>query len=386
VSAASLRVLASVVFTLLVYALIGLNFATLPHFVRDRLHFGPIVAGTAISLQFLATFASRAAAGRFSDTAGPRRAVLAGWAMAALSGAALALPSPLAAHRWAALGVLGLSRLLLGVAESFVGTATITWAIARCGDGLITRIISWNGIMSYGGMALGAPLGVAIAARAGIPGLGAVTLATALGGFALAFARPAVMAARGPTLSLASVLRRVFPLGASLALASTGFGTIAAFVALYYAARGWHGAAFALAAFGACFAGLRTILDSVLERAGALRLAAVALTVEAAALAVLALAPTPLVATLAACVVGIGFSPIFPALGVMAVSRVPASSRGAALGVFNLFFDGALFAIGPAAGAVAAVHGYPGVFLAAGGTVAAAAVLVSVLAWRGRGT
>ena len=39
----------------------------------------------------------------------------------------------------------------------------------------------------------------------------------------------------------ASVFMRVLPHGVGLALGAAGFGAIATFIALYYAARGWRG-------------------------------------------------------------------------------------------------------------------------------------------------
>ena len=74
-----------------------------------------------------------------------------------------------------------------------------------------------------------------------------------------------------------------------------------------------------------------------------------------------------------AALTGFGFSLVFPALGVEAVRRVPMHNRGTALGVFTGFSDVSFFLVGPIAGAVIGVWGYPSAFL-----FALASVLVSL--------
>lgn len=67
-----------------------------------------------------------------------------------------------------------------------------------------------------------------------------------------------------------------------------------------------------------------------------------------------------------------------PALALLAVSRAPASERGAALGTFSAFIDLA-FGLGPIAmGAVAASTTTPIAFLSAAGVALAGALIL----WR----
>ena len=164
--------LSTLVFTFILYLLIGMLFATLPPFVQGRLGYSAVMAGAAISLQYVTTFISRPAAGRTADRRGPKSAVTRGFALCALSmvcllGSALLAPTP---ER--SLAVLGSSRLLLGIAESYAGTGTIAWGVSRLGAAQMGRVLSWNGMLSYGGMALGAPLGVATVSASGEVGLG----------------------------------------------------------------------------------------------------------------------------------------------------------------------------------------------------------------------
>jgi predicted MFS family arabinose efflux permease len=69
---------------------------------------------------------------------------------------------------------------------------------------------------------------------------------------------------------------------------------------------------------------------------------------------------------------GVGFSLIFPALGVEAANAFPASVRGSVLGLYSAFVDFSLFLTGPAAGLVISNYGYSAVFLGAAGAVALA--------------
>jgi predicted MFS family arabinose efflux permease len=80
-----------------------------------------------------------------------------------------------------------------------------------------------------------------------------------------------------------------------------------------------------------------------------------------------------------AALTGFGHSLVFPALGVEAVWRVSAESRGTALSVYTVFADLSFFMVGPVAGAVIGAFGYRSVFLFALicvlGSLAIAAVL-----------
>jgi MFS family permease len=78
---------------------------------------------------------------------------------------------------------------------------------------------------------------------------------------------------------------------------------------------------------------------------------------------------------------GLGFSLVFPALGVEAAKAFPASVRGAVLGIYTAFVDLSLFLAGPLAGAVIKSHGYRAAFVGTAGSVLLAIVLVGGLAF-----
>ncbi|MBN3820670.1 MFS transporter, partial [Paraburkholderia sp. Se-20369] len=269
--AVTLQIISVVCFTFICYLTIGLPLAVLPGFVHDDLGFSAIVAGGAISVQYLATLASRPLAGRFADTLGPKRTVMRGLIGCGVSGVLLLLALLLAHWPAASLVLLVASRLLLGLGESLCGTGAILWGIGRVGITHNAKVISWNGIATYGALALGAPVGVAIAHALNPALIGVIVIALAALGFYLARLIDAVPLVHGERMSYASVFARVLPHGIGLALGSAGFGSIATFVTLYYAARHWPNAALSLTVFGALFIGARLLFANAIKSHGGFR-------------------------------------------------------------------------------------------------------------------
>mgnify|MGYP001553733343 FL=1 len=373
--AATVQIVPIVFFTFICYLIIGLPLPVLPGFVQGELGLGAVLAGAAVSVQYAATLFSRAQAGRFSDTLGPKRSVLIGLAACGASGALLI--AAVACRAWPAVSlcVLVASRFALGFGESCVGTGAILWGIGRVGATHNARVISWNGIATYGALAIGAPVGATLAHALGPWALGVATIALAALGYGLAQRRQAVPIVHGERMGYASVFARVLPHGVGLALGTAGFGSIATFIALYYAARGWSHAALALTLFGSCFVGARLLFANAIRTYGGFRVALVSFALECAGLLTLWLASASSAALVGAAVTGFGFALVFPSLGIEAVELVPPASRGAALAAYSVFFDLSLGIMGPLAGYVAGAFGYPSVFLVAAIAAAAAAVL-----------
>ncbi|MGE8636741.1 MAG: MFS transporter, partial [Achromobacter piechaudii] len=278
------RIVAIAFFTFICYLAIGLPLAVLPGYVHDKLGYGTVLAGLAISVQYVATLLSRSHAGRMADTVGPKQTVVIGMAACAASGVFLLLAYAFERSAWLSLSAIIVSRLALGFGESWVGTGSATWAIARVGPLHTARVISWNGICTYGGLALGAPLGVTLEREWSMGALGGAVLLLGLAGLGLAVSRAAVAIVGGHRMAFKSVVLRVFPHGMALGLGSVGFGTLAAFVALYYTSMSWEGAAHALSAFGCAFIGVRLLFAGTITRFGGFRVAQVSFLVEAAGL------------------------------------------------------------------------------------------------------
>ncbi|WP_236202162.1 MFS transporter [Pseudomonas pseudonitroreducens] len=364
-SSTTLQVVSVVLFTFIAYLTIGIPLAVLPGYVHSDLGFGSVMAGLVISIQYLATLLTRPYAGKVIDTLGPKRAVLYGMLGCAGSGALMLGSWATQGLPWVSLGLLMVARLVLGTSESLVGSASIAWGIDRVGAANTAKVISWNGIASYGALAIGAPLGVQMVGQLGLASLGASVVLLAALGFALAWPKRAAALVHGERMPFHHVLGRVFPHGMGLALGGIGFGTIATFITLYYASLGWKDAVYCLSAFGGCFIGARLLFANVINRHGGFRVAIACLSVESLGLLLLWSAPTPWIALAGAALTGFGFSLVFPALGVEAVGLVPASNRGAALGAYSLFIDVSLGVTGPLMGAVASGFGFGSIFLCA---------------------
>jgi MFS family permease len=377
--AVTARILSAVVFSFVCYLCIGIPLAVLPGFAHLDLGYSTIVAGLAVSAQYLATLLSRPHAGRMADAMGPKRTVVAGLIVLAISGLFLALAALVPKIPVLSLTLILLSRLGLGFAESWVSTGSITWGIGGIGGEHTARVISWNGIATYGGIALGAPLGVTLARDHGFISLGILTFALSLVALPMALAKARVAPSHGERLPFKSVLSRVMPYGAGLALASIGFGSLSTFVALYYASRGWADAALSLSIFGGCFIGIRLVFGNAIDRFGGYRVAIVSLFVECLGLLLLWQGTSPHAALAGAALTGAGFALIFPALGVEAVGRVSTHNRGAALGAYSVFLDVALGLTGPIGGWVAGLYDYPAIFLLAGFAALAAMLLATSL-------
>lgn len=378
------RILAVVAFNFIAYLAVGLPLAVVPGFVHGDLGYSAVLAGLAVSIQYLATLLSRPWAGTLCDTQGPKRSVLTGLALCTGSGVLTLIAALFAGSHWLGLTWLLAARLMLGAGESLVTTGTIAWGISSAGARHTAKVISWNGITTYGALAVGAPVGVVLAGFGGLGTIGVVTAVIAGVALLLACRRPPVPILKGERLPFRRVFRAMTPFGLCLALGSVGFGVITAFITLYYASHGWDHAALALTALGTCFVLTRLVMADAIGRFGGYPVALASFAVEAAGLAIIWMAHAPWQALAGAAVVGFGFSLVFPALGMEAVKRVPATNRGSALGAYALFLDFALGLTGPVAGLIAKHGGYPAVYLFAALSALAALGLSQVLAVRYR--
>jgi MFS family permease len=359
------RVLGIVVFNFVAYFCVGLPLAVVPVYVHDTLGRGTVLAGLAVSLQYVATLLSRTVAGRVCDLRGPRTSVLLGFAACVAAGVSTLATAAAVAWPLASLALLFVGRLLLGCGESLVTTGTITWGIGATGAQHTGRVISWNGVTTYGALAVAAPIGVWMVERWGFVSIGALTTLLAAAALIGVVLRRGVATVPGERIPARQVLRRMLPFGVCLGLGSIGFGAITAFIALYYGDRHWPDAALAVTMLGATFVLTRLALPDAITRFGGYRVAVASLSVEALGLLIVWLAPSPLWAAVGAAVTGAGFALVFPSLGMEAVRRVSESNRGTALGIYSLFLDMALAVTGPLAGILALQADYGAIYLAA---------------------
>jgi MFS family permease len=376
INSLTLRIVRTSLFIFLCYLIIGSLLAALPRFVHLHLGFSTFWAGVAVSSQYVATLLSRPKVGRMTDVLGPRTVVLLGQLACFLSGLLLLLAVTLEDKPIFCFGALLMSRVALGCGESGVATGSTTWGLARVKSDYAAQVISWSGIASYGGMSVGAPLGIWLENTYGLIAISIAVTGISLLNCAIALPLLGVPILRSEHLPFQEVLRKVFLDGLGLSLGTIGFGTIASFTTLYYASRHWDAPALAMTLFGVCFIATRLIFADTINRWGGLRVAMVSFVVESLGLMVLWSATSPDMARAGAALSGCGFALVFPALGVEAVKAVAESDRGSALGVYTAFLDLALAITGPVAGFIIGNWGYPAIFLYGSATSACAFVLI----------
>lgn len=177
---------------------------------------------------------------------------------------------------------------------------------------------------------------------------------------------------------------RIWAHGLGLAMGTVGFCVIATFITLYYADKGWSGAAFSLTLFSCAFVGIRLIFSNVINRHGGLKVTLASFLVEIVGLLLIWQAGEPWMVQTGALLAGAGFSLVFPALGVEAVKQVPPQNQGTALGTYSAFLDLALGINGPLAGLLIGQAGVPSIYLAAALLVALGVLLTLRLLQRSR--
>lgn len=379
------RIFPVLIFNLALYLAIGLPMGAIPIFVSHELGFGAILAGFAVSLQYIATFASRPSAGRRIDRHGPRASVLRSMLVAGLSGALLCTADIYGHSPWLALAMLAFSRLALGTAESFGATGVTVWNIHRLGPVNTPFAISWNGICSYGGIAIGAAVGLLLyrlpGGFGGLTTIGLVSMLMSLACWCLCKTYAAIHPERDVHSSPASfvdVFKRVLPFGNVLITGSVGFSAVWSFTALVFAANEWHGTPIALLLFGLFFIGVRVFCADQINRRGEFTVTFVSLVVKAAGMALMLVFYSPVAAMIGTALCGAGFSLIFPALGTLAVKRAGAANRAMAIGSFALFQDLGIGLSSPLLGAIIDGWGHRSIYL----TAAAVAVLGALLCQR----
>lgn len=378
------RILSVVMFTFVCYLTIGLPLAVLPGFVHDHLGYNSVLAGLIISAQYFATLFSRPHAGRYADQLGPKKVVLFGLACCGASGLFYALAFGVDGWPWLSLLLLCVGRVFLGVGESFASTGSTLWGIGRVGAMHTARVISWNGVATYGAMAAGAPLGVYLNQQWGLAGVAALIVLAVAVALLLASGKPDVSIAAGQRIAFRAVFGRIWAYGLGLAMGTVGFGVIATFITLYYADKGWSGAAFSLTLFSCAFVGIRLIFSNVINLHGGLKVTLASFLVEIVGLLLIWQAGEPWMVQTGALLAGAGFSLVFPALGVEAVKQVPPQNQGTALGTYSAFLDLALGITGPLAGLLIGQAGVPSIYLAAALLVALGVLLTLRLLQRSR--
>jgi MFS family permease len=360
------------------FLVIGMALPVLPLHVHQGLGFSTFLVGLVAGSQFAAAILSRAYAGRRSDIRGPKYAVIAGLAIASGSGVLYLLSQSLIGTPGVSVSVLLLGRALLGVGESFIITGGQSWALGILSTQHTSKALAWVGSAMFAAFATGAPIGSALYARYGFGAIALTTILLPLVTLLCVIPLRAVSSVPRTQAGLMQVMDSVWFPGFGAALSSIGFGGITAFSALLFVARGW--AAWpAFTVFASVFILTRLFLGHLGDRFAAAKVAFISVLIEAVGLALLALSPSLALAITGAALAGLGYSLVYPALGVEAVRTVPPQSRGLAMGAYTAFLDVALGFGTPILGFLADHAGLGSVFGASTLAAIAAAGVTGVL-------
>jgi MFS family permease len=365
---------------LVAFLVIGLALPVLPLHVVHGLGLGAFVVGLVAGSQFAASLVSRIWAGHYSDRRGAKRGVVAGLLAAAASGLLYLLSLRFVESPITSVTILLLGRALLGGAESFIITGAVSWGLALVGPESAGRVIAWVGTAMFAALALGAPIGTALYAIGGFAAIALATILVPLATLLLLVRLPTVDPSRGASRpAFMSVAGAVWMPGLGAACSSIGLGAILAFGSLLFAQRGWSPIWLAFTAYAVSLIAARILFGHLPDRLGGARVALVSVLIEAAGLALIWLAPAPLVAAAGAALAGFGYALVYPGLGVEAVRRAPPQSRGLVMGIYTAFLDVALGFGSPSLGLIAGWAGLGSVFLASALVVLCAAIVALVL-------
>jgi MFS family permease len=361
------------------FLVIGVALPVLPLHVHDGLGLGTFAVGLVAGSQFAASLVSRPWAGHFSDSRGAKRGVVFGLIAAAASGLLYLVSLGFTQAPLTSVAILLLGRGLLGAAESFVITAAVSWGLALADAGSTGKVIAWVGSAMFAAFAIGAPAGSALYAAYGFAAIAASTATAPLLTLLLVAQLPAVAPILQTRASFVEVVGAVWVPGFGSALGSVGFGAVTTFVALLFAIRGWANGWLAYTSYAVAFILARVFFSHVADKLGGAKVALVCAVIEAAGQALIWLATRPEMALAGAALSGFGFSLVYPGFGVEAVRRVPASSRGLAMGAYTAFLDLAQGLASPALGLIATGARLNTVFLVSGATVLGAAIIAAWL-------
>ncbi len=360
-SVAALMPIMAVVF--IAYLVIGLAMPVLPLHVHLDLGLSTFVVGLVSGSQFAASFFSRMWAGHHADKKGPKHAVVTGLLVAAASGLLYLLSLRFAASPVISVGILLLGRAVLGVAESFIVTGALSWGLALMGPQNTGKVMSWVGTSLYAAFAVGAPAGTALYTRYGFAAIALAATLIPLVVLPLVAPMRPTSATSHTSAGLIKVAGAVWLPGLGVALSGVGFGAIITFIGLFFAQRGWTPAWLAFTALSVAFIAGRALFGHLPDRIGGAKVALVCILIEAVGQALIWLAPSSAAALVGVTLSGLGYSLVYPGLGVEAIRRAPPQNRGLAMGAYTVCLDLSLGLASPALGLIAG-RGLGSVYLA----------------------
>jgi MFS family permease len=357
--------------TLAYFAAVGMIMPILPRYVEGPLGGNNAAVGLTIGAFGLTAVLLRPFSGRTSDRRGRRILIIGGGLLVGLTMAGYALSDSVPS--------IVFWRLLTGVGEAFyyVGAASVINDLAP--DERRGEALSYFSLALFGGLAVGPVTAELILNSVGFTWVwvvaGALAAFAGLLGVLVPDTRPAGMedAPPSPLIHKAALLP-----GTILATNIWALATFSSFIPLYVLTIGMKGSSLVFALNSAIIISIRLFGARLPDKLGAKKAGTAALATTALGLLVIAAWTDPIALFAGTAIYSIGHALAFPALMTLALSRAPASERGAVVGTFTAFFDFS-FGFGAAsAGLLAEALGYRGAFV--GAAIVAVAGLV-LLRW-----
>lgn len=322
---------------------------TIPVYVAADLGGGSELSGLLISLSAITSIVAMPLGGHLADRLGYRVVAMSGIALSATTLALMAAVPEL----WAAVA----SRLLFGLGNASAMALTLTWLVALAPPAQRGRALSIYGLSVWLGLAAGPQLATTVSAVAEPRAVFAVCVGIELAVLVLfsLLPQPAPATTTAPIAASAvptvaprgavavwEVLRVVWVPGVAAAAAWCGEGLMLAFLIVHLGsagvpATGPFGAASVFGVFAASVIVARLVLARTPDRIGPLRSAAISLVLLCGGLVVLAIAGSFAVAAVGAALMGVGFSPLYPSLTMLAARGLRSRNRALGLGLFASF-------------------------------------------------
>ncbi|MBW3595001.1 MAG: MFS transporter, partial [Actinobacteria bacterium] len=350
------------------FTAVGAIIPTLPRYVEGPLGGGGLEVGAVIGAFALTAVLLRPLSGRLSDKRGRRLLIIFGGISVGLSIFAYSFSE--------SLPLLIFWRLVTGVGEAFfyVGAASVINDLAP--DERRGEALSYFSLALFGGLAIGPVTGETILEASSYNWVwlfaGAAGLFSGFVGFLVPETRPPDAGdSPGKLVHGAAILP-----GTVLATNIWALATFSSFMVLHALDIGMSGGRYAFALNSAVIIGIRLFGARLPDKLGAKKAGSSALVSVMVGMLVMGLWAEPAGLYVGTFIYSIGHALAFPALMTFAISRAPASERGAVIGTFTAFFD-LSFGVGAvSAGAIADAIGYRGAFVAASGVALAGLVLL----------
>ncbi|MFJ5406328.1 arabinose transporter [Pectobacterium punjabense] len=347
----------------LAYLTMSLPLPALSLYVHNELQMDDFAVGLVIGAQFLSTILTRGYAGKLSDIRGGRYTTRRGMLFCAIACLFYLLSGFVFASIMMKFALLLIARIIMGYGESLLLTGNMTWGFHLLGDKHLSRVMSWQGLGTFGSLAAGAPIGYFLYVSTSFLTLSLVVLLLPFIALLINSAVPSVVVvANKDRPGMLYVISRVLPAGIILSLQSSGFAVIGAFISLLFESRQWLNPGFAITAFGVMFLLVRIFCGHFPQCYGWIRVSVISLLLESLGLAIICFSTTETMALLGSAITGTGCSLFFPAMGVVAMKRVPVEVRGMAAGGFSAFQDIAYMLTGPLCGIIARNVGYSAIY------------------------